>query len=80
MSMMTAKNSTTEELIEWAAAGDRPARRELLVLHRQRLRNMIAVRMDPRLRVRRVSYYEPEASVTGCLRSVAHASGWWKVW
>jgi RNA polymerase sigma-70 factor (ECF subfamily) len=42
----------TEELLDLAAAGDESARGQLLQLHRDRLRRMVAVRADPRLAAR----------------------------
>ncbi len=42
----------TERLIARAAAGDVSARGALLVRHRDRLRRMVAVRLDPRLAAR----------------------------
>jgi RNA polymerase sigma-70 factor (ECF subfamily) len=42
----------SEALLERAGQGDEAARQHLLVLHRQRLRQMIAVRMDCRLAAR----------------------------
>jgi RNA polymerase sigma-70 factor (ECF subfamily) len=49
---MTRQDSETEELMERASRGDALARQELLVRHRARLRQMIAVRMDRRLGAR----------------------------
>lgn len=42
----------TEQLLDRAAAGDAAARGELLARHRDRLRRMLAVRLDPRLGAR----------------------------
>jgi RNA polymerase sigma-70 factor (ECF subfamily) len=42
----------TEQLLDRAAAGDAAARGALLVRHRDRLRRMVAVRLDPRLAAR----------------------------
>src|SRR3954467_13519763 len=42
----------TDELLRRAGEGDDPARQELLVRHRARLRSMVAVRMDRRLAAR----------------------------
>jgi RNA polymerase sigma-70 factor (ECF subfamily) len=39
----------TDALIRQAADGDRSARQQLIALHRERLRRMVAVRMDSRL-------------------------------
>ncbi len=50
--MMAAQDLDTEQLLERAGQGDPAARQELLVRHRQRLRQMIAVRMDRRLAAR----------------------------
>jgi RNA polymerase sigma-70 factor, ECF subfamily len=41
--------SEPEGLIDQAARGDRVARQQLIALHRERLRRMVAVRMDRRL-------------------------------
>lgn len=41
-----------EELVRRARAGNQSAMHQLLTLHRDRLRRMIAVRMDPRLAAR----------------------------
>jgi RNA polymerase sigma-70 factor, ECF subfamily len=43
---------TPEELIEDLRAGDRRALAELFELHRDRLRRMVELRLDPRLRAR----------------------------
>src|SRR5690348_474527 len=50
--MVTRDNSDTDELVEQARGGDRAARQQLLVRHRDRLRQMVAVRMGRRLRAR----------------------------
>jgi RNA polymerase sigma-70 factor, ECF subfamily len=50
--MVARKDPDTEELVDRASAGDREARQQLLVRHRKRLRQMIAVRMDRRLAAR----------------------------
>ena len=42
----------TEQLLDQSAAGDAAARGALLVRHRDRLRRMVAVRLDPRLAAR----------------------------
>jgi RNA polymerase sigma-70 factor, ECF subfamily len=47
--LMTRRESDIDDLIERATDGDASARQELLVRHRQRLRQMIVVRIDPRL-------------------------------
>jgi RNA polymerase sigma-70 factor (ECF subfamily) len=49
---MADQDSPSEQLLRRAGQGDPLARRELLGLHRQRLRQMIAVRLDRRLAVR----------------------------
>lgn len=49
---MPSSPSDTEELLDRAAAGDDAARQQLLVRHRDRLRRMVAVRMDRRLAAR----------------------------
>jgi RNA polymerase sigma-70 factor (ECF subfamily) len=43
------ESNGTDELVAQASRGDRHARQELLVRHRSRLRQMVAVRMDPRI-------------------------------
>jgi RNA polymerase sigma-70 factor (ECF subfamily) len=49
---MTPANPDTEQLIEQASRGDAASREKLLVRHRDRLRNMVRVRMDRRLAAR----------------------------
>jgi RNA polymerase sigma-70 factor (ECF subfamily) len=49
---MTRATPDTEELIARARQGDDMARQRLLARHRDRLRRMFAVRMDPRLAAR----------------------------
>jgi RNA polymerase sigma-70 factor (ECF subfamily) len=49
---MTDPTPDTEELLRRAAAGDPEARATVLEQHRERLRRMIAVRIDPRLAAR----------------------------
>ena len=46
---MTRPDPDTEELLRRSADGDRAARGALLQRHRDRLRRMVALRMDPRL-------------------------------
>ena len=46
---MGTKNADTDELIERASRGERSARGQLLARHRTRLRQMVAVHMNPRL-------------------------------
>ncbi len=46
---MATADAQTEELLNRAAKGDRAARDLLLERHRPRLRQMVAVRLDPRL-------------------------------
>jgi RNA polymerase sigma-70 factor (ECF subfamily) len=46
---MLAETPDTAQLIEEASRGDRRARHDLLVRHRARLRQMVAVRLDRRL-------------------------------
>src|SRR5262249_27555403 len=46
---MANQGSPADDLLERAAQGDAAAGEELLAQHRRRLRQMIAVRMDPRL-------------------------------
>src|SRR5438445_11005353 len=50
--MTTRPEPDTEELLDAAATGDAPARGRLLNRHRQRLRRMVAVRLDRRLSAR----------------------------
>src|SRR5438445_8218723 len=49
---MTPAGPDTEELIERLAHGDGTARQQLLARHRERLRRMVAVRLDRRLAAR----------------------------
>jgi RNA polymerase sigma-70 factor (ECF subfamily) len=49
---MTTQQPDTEELLRQAANGDRDARERLLARHRDRLRKMIAWRLDRRLAAR----------------------------
>ncbi len=49
---MTQAGPDTEELLRRTSGGDRGARGALLQRHRQRLKRMVAVRMDPRLAAR----------------------------
>jgi RNA polymerase sigma-70 factor (ECF subfamily) len=49
---MPSHDAEIEALIERAAGGDKAARQELLLRHEQRLRQMIAVRLDHRLAAR----------------------------
>jgi RNA polymerase sigma-70 factor (ECF subfamily) len=49
---MPPGNPDTEQLLEQAGRGDTAARQELLGRHRDRLRNMVRVRMDRRLAAR----------------------------
>jgi RNA polymerase sigma-70 factor (ECF subfamily) len=46
---MGAEDADTDELLRRAAAGDASAAGQLLDRHRDRLRRMVAVRMDPRV-------------------------------
>jgi RNA polymerase sigma-70 factor (ECF subfamily) len=50
--MVARDDADTDELVEQACGGDREARQQLLVRHRDRLRQMVALRMDRRLRAR----------------------------
>ncbi|MGP0066489.1 MAG: sigma-70 family RNA polymerase sigma factor [Isosphaeraceae bacterium] len=50
--MSTASEPDTEELIERAGHGDAMALQQLLVRHRDRLRKMVAVRLDRRVAAR----------------------------
>ena len=49
---MATDDTETEELIVRAQGGDDSARQQLLVRHRDRLRKMVVVRLDPRLAAR----------------------------
>jgi RNA polymerase sigma-70 factor (ECF subfamily) len=49
---MALADPDTDVLLDRAAAGDEPARQQLLVRHRDQLRQMVAVRLDPRLAAR----------------------------
>jgi RNA polymerase sigma-70 factor (ECF subfamily) len=49
---MAARPPDTDELVRRSAAGDDGARQQLLTRHRDRLRRMIGVRLDPRLLAR----------------------------
>jgi RNA polymerase sigma-70 factor (ECF subfamily) len=49
---MPTENEQTEELMNWAARGDDGARQSLLQRYRDRLRRMVAVRLDARLQAR----------------------------
>jgi RNA polymerase sigma-70 factor (ECF subfamily) len=50
--MMTHSTPDTDALLEQASQGDDAARQQLLVRHQARLRQMIQVRLDPRLLAR----------------------------
>jgi RNA polymerase sigma-70 factor (ECF subfamily) len=50
--MMTPQELDTDQLLDQAGQGDAAARQQLLVRHRPRLRQMIALRMDRRLAAR----------------------------
>ena len=50
--MNAVRHEDTDELLRRVAAGDAHARSQLLARHRQRLRHMIEVRLDRRLRPR----------------------------
>src|SRR5262249_20323830 len=49
---MTAADPNTDQLLDRVAAGDRVARGRLLERHRQKLRMLIAMRLDSRLAAR----------------------------
>jgi RNA polymerase sigma-70 factor (ECF subfamily) len=49
---MTTHSPNTDELLRQASRGDPAARQQLLARHRDRLRRMVAVRLDPRLAAR----------------------------
>jgi len=59
----------TEELLQLAATGNRPARHELLVRHRGRLRQMVALRIDRRMAAR----VEPSDVVQEALADAAQS-------
>jgi RNA polymerase sigma-70 factor (ECF subfamily) len=44
--------SDTDHLLDRAASGDRSSRELLLVRHRQRLKRMVAIRLDRRIAAR----------------------------
>jgi RNA polymerase sigma-70 factor (ECF subfamily) len=46
---LPSSHSDTQELLSRAERGERPAVARLLAMHRQRLRKMVAIRLDPRL-------------------------------
>ena len=50
--MPNTSDPDTDELVTLAGDGDRGARSALLARHRDRLRRMVSVRMDPRLAAR----------------------------
>jgi RNA polymerase sigma-70 factor (ECF subfamily) len=50
--MVASRHDDSQELIQLAAAGDQAAAHQLLELHRDRLRAMIALRLDRRLSAR----------------------------
>ena len=50
--MSSTDGEVTQRLVRQAVAGDRAAMDELLGRHRERLRRMVAVRLDPRLSAR----------------------------
>jgi RNA polymerase sigma-70 factor (ECF subfamily) len=50
--MPAAAHPDTDELLDRAGQGDVPARHQLLVRHRARLRKMVAIRLDRRLAAR----------------------------
>ena len=50
--MKAAQQPDTEELIQRAGTGDQAARQQLLVRHRGRLRQMVALRIDRRMTAR----------------------------
>jgi RNA polymerase sigma-70 factor (ECF subfamily) len=52
MAMMAPSPLDTEQLLERAGRGDPAARQELLIGHRDRLRRMVALRLDRRLAAR----------------------------
>ena len=49
---MARDDSQSDELVERAALGDRAAGERLLMLHRNRLKKLISIRLDPRLAAR----------------------------
>ncbi|APW62490.1 sigma-70 family RNA polymerase sigma factor [Paludisphaera borealis] len=73
---MTCNSSETNKLLEQAAQGDPQVLEELLVRHRDRLRRMIAARLDPRLKKRidpsdviQEAYLEASTRLPSYLRS-----------
>jgi RNA polymerase sigma-70 factor, ECF subfamily len=73
---MTGNSSETNRLLEQAARGDRRVLETLMAEHRERLRRMIAVRFDQRLRKRidpsdviQEAFLEASARLTTYLRS-----------
>jgi hypothetical protein len=65
--MVARDDPDTEALVDRARAGDREAREQLLVRHRKRLRQMVALRMDRRLLAR----VDPSDVVQGALTDAA---------
>lgn len=66
---MSDSDSDTEALIQLAHGGDSAARAALLARHRERLRQMVAVRMDRRLQTRvDPSDVVQDALVDACLK------------
>jgi RNA polymerase sigma-70 factor (ECF subfamily) len=49
---LPSSHSDTQELLSRAERDERPAVARLLAMHRQRLRKMVAIRLDPRLAAR----------------------------
>jgi len=50
--MTASRHADTEELLDRAQRGDDAARQELLMHHRNRLKRMIAIRLDRRMAAR----------------------------
>src|SRR5262245_16411262 len=64
----TSPDNDTGELIERASQGDASARQQLLIRHRERLRLMVALRMDARL----VARVDPSDIVQEALVDATH--------
>src|SRR5262245_46889691 len=74
--MPAAHQPDTEQLLDRVAQGDRAARGQLLERHRPRLRQMVALRLDRRLRARvdpsdvvQETLAEADAKLSGYARS-----------
>lgn len=65
---MPPRDPSTDQLLDRAAHGDLPARQQLLGRHRARLRKMVAVHLDRRLKTR----VDPSDVVQDALAVAAH--------